>query len=937
MARLPSAYDLQRRPATAATPDVRVGKIDYSPMDEAAKAMGAAIGGTKDRPGIAGAIRAYADAEDKTKQHELDRQLLDFKLDTEMEYEQYKRSMPPGAEGYGNAWADQYRERAKGFVGENYSRIPEALRPHVDKILQSQDVMLRERALRDEFAERDRNTVAALEQTLGKTKSAVEANPDRLRELHAEGDQLIQGSMLPPTLKSQFGKKYRTEMEEAAALSIVDGVKDAASYNRAKEMLAPHKAERVTARDVRASITSGASKGGAAGWAASNPTWRGLDPYQKAALMSLMEADGANGEDAKNALGAMINRAAKGGEDLGAHVSRKIYQPTIEPAQERRIEKLMKSPKFAELTEWAKRRAAGEEADPVNGATHFLASERTMLALEAREPSKYKSWRQWTNFDAASGSYRGVITRDGSHAFLAPEGTAEGTGQAPAEQPDAYDGPFQNLRLEKRRAFFAKAEANLDRVKKGVESAIKSYEEGALNGRLPGNDELNTLERTIRDIDDPMLAAKYTSLLAKAEFSDNFGKMPPWARTELIRRLEGQAAVASNKEIEDRLQFANKQDKALTKQQNEDPVGWAGTKRIELPMGVSEGQSFEQAEASAMGATTAINVQPTFRPIELERIDFSAKDIEARLDLRMDQAKAIGGYLKQGVLVFTAKERDYLKDQLKLGGPSMLGTMGHIAAAAERKGLDASAVMREFTKDAPEVAVIGQMVAANGDKNLLTTAANALAWKTKLGEKFESTIDKAQAKPDLDEYRDVLSTTPTNVDAVKHTANLIYEYEARRQGLKDFNETVYKGIVGRVMGKTTINGVEYGGVGHQGTGWNDGKWSSGGWFGKTTKVLMPPEVRSDSFDDMVGAIQARDLPQPPVDSAGKPLTIGQIRQASWVSLGPGKYALELKRDDDGTRVVAMDAAGKPYVLDVRPMLPAIQKRKPEIFMGSQTR
>ena len=42
-------------------------------------------------------------------------------------------------------------------------------------------------------------------------------------------------------------------------------------------------------------------------------------------------------------------------------------------------------------------------------------------------------------------------------------------------------------------------------------------------------------------------------------------------------------------------------------------------------------------------------------------------------------------------------------------------------------------------------------------------------------------MHKAQAKPDLAEYADVLAATPLSVDAVRHTANLVYEYEARRQ------------------------------------------------------------------------------------------------------------------------------------------------------------
>lgn len=142
--------------------------------------------------------------------------------------------------------------------------------------------------------------------------------------------------------------------------------------------------------------------------------------------MALLEADQVGGkidpDSARNALGAMINRAARDGVDIGQHVSGKIYQPTIEDAQFQRLSRIVGSPEHQQLMALYDARVSGQAPDWVQGATHFLAPEKTMLSLEAQDPAKYRSWRKWTGFDDNTGEYRGVTLRDRSHAFLAPEG-----------------------------------------------------------------------------------------------------------------------------------------------------------------------------------------------------------------------------------------------------------------------------------------------------------------------------------------------------------------------------------------------------------------------------------------------------------------------------------------------------------------------------------
>lgn len=107
--------------------------------------------------------------------------------------------------------------------------------------------------------------------------------------------------------------------------------------------------------------------------------WRSLSGPERAAAMALLEADSHGGQ-------IDMEAAKKRSERWSiTHVSQRIYQPTIQDAQYQRLGRIIGSPEHKQLTELAQRRLWGEAGDWVNGATHFLAHERTMLGLEAQD------------------------------------------------------------------------------------------------------------------------------------------------------------------------------------------------------------------------------------------------------------------------------------------------------------------------------------------------------------------------------------------------------------------------------------------------------------------------------------------------------------------------------------------------------------------------
>lgn len=145
---------------------------------------------------------------------------------------------------------------------------------------------------------------------------------------------------------------------------------------------------------------------------------------QRAAAMALLEARGMRPLEARNVLSSMLNRSAADRVELGQLVGSRVYQPSFEPSQERRLSTALRHPAFEQLVQWGQARQAGTVQDPTNGATHFLVAPHVMRNLERAEPSKYRSWRRWTGYDDRTGQYRNVTFQDGSHHFLRPSGTS---------------------------------------------------------------------------------------------------------------------------------------------------------------------------------------------------------------------------------------------------------------------------------------------------------------------------------------------------------------------------------------------------------------------------------------------------------------------------------------------------------------------------------
>lgn len=243
---LPDATALQRRLAPSETPGINAGQLRFGQIDYSAAASGGrALGDGMARLGQGLAL--YAKQQEEIEDYDTKKRLLDFRLETELAHEEFKRTMPPGGAGYAEAWQKEYARRAKEFVGADDKNIPERERGRVGMALKQHEVMLSERAQRAALGEQDRYEIETLGNSLESRKSAVAEAPDQLDRLKAEAYELIdKNPRLSPAAKAKLRKEYVPGLIEEAYRGRASNAKTIDEYKAILDELKPEMGDRGT-------------------------------------------------------------------------------------------------------------------------------------------------------------------------------------------------------------------------------------------------------------------------------------------------------------------------------------------------------------------------------------------------------------------------------------------------------------------------------------------------------------------------------------------------------------------------------------------------------------------------------------------------------------------------------------------------------------------
>lgn len=458
-----------------------------------------------------------------------------------------------------------------------------------------------------------------------------------------------------------------------------------------------------------------------------------------------------------------------------------------------------------------------------------------------------------------------------------------------------------------------KLEKKLPVYQKAADAVINGYvkraEDSAADGYVLPEGERSLIEGRLLQYGSEEQIVRYQASTLAAQETAQKKQLQPGQLAAEIDALKAQMAQdGANPQTIARAKALDGLHAKMTKQLEDNPLGWA-------------------VEA---------NVIPGLEPITPET--FSAEALAKRAEIRDGVADHFG---KPSIKAFSPDERAWMEDQVKAGGDQMIAMFG---AMYEAFGPDTPDVIAEVAPKNPEAVRAGYLLATGGDPAAARDIAKTMQRRADPNYKPDTKIDTPLAEQTAQTvFADFYKNQPREFkDATMRAAEAIYM--ARVEDPTVFDEALFKDSLEAAVG-TRVSGVEKSLLGLK-----SAPIKYGGVVvpdGQKTSILVPSNVRQDSFRPMLDSITAADLAEAdhplPVDANGKPLSLTRVMNGRIVQFDHGKYLVDIGDGSPGNeKWVAQEApvpAGmavenvpkQPFVIDLKRLEPVLRKKNPQFF------
>lgn len=309
-------------------------------------------------------------------------------------------------------------------------------------------------------------------------------------------------------------------------------------------------------------------------------------------------------------------------------------------------------------------------------------------------------------------------------------------------------------------------------------------------------------------------------------------------------------------------------------------------------------------------------------------VDFAGgtDEVAAAFKQRVAQADAVASAYRRAPQYIRPEEKAVLLGRIQKGGDEALtALMGVIKGA----GPATPAVLKEISVDAPAMAHAALVAMSTGDIAFSRQVAEAEKMRAEGGtlpQPDAGTVDPIV----VTEIGTALgSLDPAEMARTRAAALDWATVQIARRGLdaKASPEVsnILQEALQRARGQTRVGDQAFGGIGSVSYG--------GGYFTDSAKVQLPPDVKSDRFEDVLNAITDDDLAKlqdPPVSPDGKPLKATDLRRNA-PFFAPSGYLFGMPDPATGGGVLVMARSGAPFALPFDQLRPALRSRVPDAF------
>lgn len=318
-----------------------------------------------------------------------------------------------------------------------------------------------------------------------------------------------------------------------------------------------------------------------------------------------------------------------------------------------------------------------------------------------------------------------------------------------------------------------------------------------------------------------------------------------------------------------------------------------------------------------LGVAERFGVLPLSEGLPLDG-DIDPASVSAAFSERINAAKVAAGHFGTSPKFFRPGEAEQIEAAVKADPQRGLDIAAGLVDAA---GQDADRVLRELGDVAPAVSQSGGLIAAGGNRQ---AAADLIAGYGKTPEgKDYGDMPNTKRLPEARKISgEALAYTPTEVNRLDQAAAAIARkrlYEAGIDPKKDDAREIYERAYQEAAGATFANGAQYGGFADYDRGWSY----------SPKKVLLPPTVRADKFEDLMGALTDADLGGVKAKN-GQAWTARDFQRAMPVAV-KGGFAFAAGDPAGSSPMFIVDENGNPIVLDLNDLRPVLEPRVPGAY------